>query len=115
MVAGTSPPTVALAQMKVVGSELAHVCNLTEVCDPIAVCIKQDEWCTPPKHDQAAMKAHQSVQHYLQSQVTTLDPETVQPVLADGEIIDEIMLCGDICMKGHLKNEKATRGTSAGD
>ena len=33
-----------------------------------------------------------------------LDPETMQPVPADGETIGEIMFRGNITMKGYLKN-----------
>jgi fatty-acyl-CoA synthase len=37
----------------------------------------------------------------------------MQPV-ADGEQIGEIMFRGNICMKGYLKNEKATQEAFAG-
>ena len=37
-----------------------------------------------------------------------MDPETMQPVPADGETMGEIMFRGNICMKGYLKNERAT-------
>ena len=39
-----------------------------------------------------------------------MDPETMQPVPADGETMGEIMFRGNITMKGYLKNAKATRG-----
>jgi fatty-acyl-CoA synthase len=43
-----------------------------------------------------------------------LDPDSMQPVPADGETIGEIMFRGNICMKGYLKNEDATRRAFAG-
>jgi len=38
-----------------------------------------------------------------------LNPETMEPVPADGETMGEIMFKGNIAMKGYLKNEKATQ------
>lgn len=114
MVAGAPPPAAVLAQMEAMGFELTHVYGLTEVYGPAAVCAEQDEWRTLPEHDRATMKARQGVRYHLQSQVAVLNPETMQPVPADGETIGEIMFRGNICMKGYLKNEKATREAFAG-
>ena len=36
------------------------------------------------------------------------DPETLEPVPADGETMGEVMFRGNIVMKGYLKNPKAT-------
>jgi fatty-acyl-CoA synthase len=38
-----------------------------------------------------------------------MDPETMQPTPADGETMGEIMMRGNITMKGYLKNPKATQ------
>ena len=43
-----------------------------------------------------------------------MDPETMQPVPADGETMGEIMFRGNITMKGYLKNPKATQEAFAG-
>jgi fatty-acyl-CoA synthase len=50
----------------------------------------------------------------MEEAVTVLDPETMQPVPADGETIGEIMFRGNITMRGYLKNEKATDEAFAG-
>ena len=42
------------------------------------------------------------------------DPSTMQPVPRDGETIGEVMLRGNIIMKGYLKNPQATRDALAG-
>jgi fatty-acyl-CoA synthase len=43
-----------------------------------------------------------------------LDPETMQPVPADGETMGEVMFRGNIVMKGYLKNPAATQAAFAG-
>jgi fatty-acyl-CoA synthase len=50
------------------------------------------------------------VAYPLQQDVTVLNPETMQPVPADGETMGEIFFRGNIVMKGYLKNPEATRG-----
>ena len=42
------------------------------------------------------------------------DPETMAPVPADGATMGEIMLRGNIVMKGYLKNPAATEEAFAG-
>jgi fatty-acyl-CoA synthase len=49
------------------------------------------------------------VRYHLQHAAAVIDPETMQPVPADGETMGEIMFQGNIAMKGYLKNEKATQ------
>ena len=43
-----------------------------------------------------------------------MDPDTMQPVPADGETMGEIMFRGNITMKGYLKNKSATDAAFAG-
>jgi fatty-acyl-CoA synthase len=43
-----------------------------------------------------------------------MDPQTMQPVPADGETMGEIMFRGNITMKGYLKNPQSTQAAFAG-
>jgi len=54
------------------------------------------------------------VRYALQEGMTVLDPDTLQEVPADGEVLGEIMFRGNIVMKGYLKNPAATRAAFAG-
>jgi len=114
MVAGAPPPAAVLAQMEAMGFELSHVYGLTEVYGPAAACAEQDEWRALSTEERAVLKARQGVRYHLQAGVTVLDPDTMQPVPRDGETIGEIMFRGNICMKGYLKNDRATREAFAG-
>ncbi|MBU3605369.1 acyl-CoA synthetase [Polynucleobacter sp. MWH-Creno-3A4] len=109
LIAGAAPPASIIEGMEKLGFDLTHVYGLTEVYGPAAVCVKQDEWNDLDIGERARLNARQGVRYHLQQAITVLDPETMQPVPADGETMGEIMFKGNIAMKGYLKNEKATQ------
>ena len=108
MVAAAPPSSAMLAQMTAMGFDITHVYGLTEVYGPATVCAKQEEWNALDLGAQAEKNARQGVRYHLQAGVAVMHPETMQPVPADGETMGEIMFRGNICMKGYLKNERAT-------
>ncbi|WP_322106343.1 acyl-CoA synthetase [Paraburkholderia sp. J41] len=108
MVAGAPPAPAVIAKMKAIGIELTHVYGLTEVYGPAAVCAVQERWKTLPEDEQAKLAARQGVRYHLQAGVSVRDAQTLEAVPADGETLGEIMFRGNICMKGYLKNERAT-------
>ncbi|AIY41499.1 3-methylmercaptopropionyl-CoA ligase (DmdB) [Collimonas arenae] len=114
MVAGAPPPPAVLTKMEAMGFDLVHVYGLTEVYGPASVCAEQVEWSTLTADERAQKKSHQGVRYHLQTAITVLDPDTMQPVAADGKEIGEIMFRGNICMKGYLKNPQATHNAFAG-
>ena len=107
MVAGASPPAAILAKMEAMNFNLIHAYGLTEVYGPAAVCAEQDDWRDLDPPQRAQRKARQGVRYHLQAAVTVLEPLTMQPMTSDTEI-GEVMFRGNICMKGYLKNAKAT-------
>ncbi len=114
MVAGAAPPASMIEGMEQMGFDLTHVYGLTEVYGPATVCPKHPEWDALDIGDRARLNARQGVRYHLQRDVRVLDPETMQPVLQDGETMGEIMFKGNITMKGYLKNPKATQEAFAG-
>ncbi|PRE05358.1 acyl-CoA synthetase [Burkholderia multivorans] len=108
MVAGAAPAPAVIAKMKEIGFDLMHVYGLTEVYGPATVCAKQAHWDALSDEERARLNARQGVRYHLEAGATVLDPDTMAPVPADGETLGEIMFRGNICMKGYLKNEKAT-------
>ncbi|MBN3813258.1 acyl-CoA synthetase, partial [Paraburkholderia sp. Ac-20347] len=114
MVAGAPPPPAVIAKMKQIGIELTHVYGLTEVYGPASVCAVQDAWKSLPDDEQARLAARQGVRYHLQAGVSVRNPTTMEPVPNDGETLGEIMFRGNICMKGYLKNERATEDAFRG-
>ena len=109
MVAGAAPPAALIESLERLGFDLTHVYGLTEVYGPAAVCAHQADWSTLDIAERARLNARQGVPYHLEDAVTVLDPDTMQPVPADGETIGEIMFRGNIAMKGYLKNPTATQ------
>jgi fatty-acyl-CoA synthase len=108
MVAGASPAPAVIARMREIGFDLTHTYGLTETYGPAAVCAKQPSWMQLCDEQCSDMNARQGVRYHLQTAATVLDPDTLEPVPHDGETIGELMFRGNMCMKGYLKNEKAT-------
>ncbi|RZU48095.1 fatty-acyl-CoA synthase [Fluviicoccus keumensis] len=114
MVAGAAPPAALIEGMEQMGFEITHTYGLTEVYGPAAVCVKHAEWDELDVGERARLNARQGVHYHLQRGMTVLDPETMQPVPADGETMGEVMFRGNITMKGYLKNPSATEAAFAG-
>jgi fatty-acyl-CoA synthase len=96
------------------GFDVLHVYGLTETYGPSVVNEWQTEWDALPAPDQAARKARQGVRYLPLDGLAVLDPETMNPVPADGETLGEVMFRGNMVMKGYLKNPRATADAFAG-
>ena len=58
--------------------------------------------------EQAARKARQGVRYGALEALDVMDPETMEPVPRDGETLGEVMMRGNVVMRGYLKNRKST-------
>ena len=108
MVAGAAPSPAVIERMQHIGVDLTHVYGLTEVYGPASVCAKQDAWDTLSDEERANRNARQGVRYHLQAAVSVVDPDTSVGVPNDGQTIGEVVFRGNICMKGYLKNPRAT-------
>jgi len=112
--AAAPPPESVLAAMADAGFNVTHVYGLTETYGPAVVNEWKSEWEDFDKLARAAKKARQGVRYHALDALSVMDPETLEPVPADGATLGEVMFRGSIVMKGYLKNPKATREAFAG-
>ncbi len=112
--AAAPPPESILAGMADAGFAVTHLYGLTETYGPAVVNEWQDEWDVLETPSRIAKKARQGVRYAALDDLAVLDPETMQPVPADGETIGEVMFRGNIVMKGYLKNRQASDEAFAG-
>ncbi|MEM7215049.1 MAG: acyl-CoA synthetase [Pseudomonadota bacterium] len=112
--AAAPPPEAVLAAMKQAGFNVTHLYGLTECYGPAVVNDWNNEWDALDDAGQAAMKARQGVRYSALEALDVKDPETMQPVPRDGETIGEVMMQGNVVMKGYLKNPSATQEAFAG-
>jgi len=108
MTAAAPPPAAVLAEMERQGFDVTHVYGLTETYGPAVACAWHDEWNELPLEERARKKARQGVPYQVEEDLMIADPETMQPVPKDGKSIGEVMMRGNIVMRGYLKNPEAT-------
>jgi fatty-acyl-CoA synthase len=114
MVAAAAPPASMIEGMERMGFDLVHVYGLTETYGPATVCAKHEEWKSLDIGERARLNGRQGVRYLMEDGLTVMDPQTMQPVPADGETMGEIMFRGNITMKGYLKNPKASQASFEG-
>ena len=114
MTAAAPPPERVLANMKEAGFSVTHLYGLTEVYGPAVVNDWNTAWNGLAPERQAALKARQGVRYLALEGLSVRDPETMAEVPRDGETLGEVMMRGNVVMKGYLKNEKATGEAFAG-
>jgi fatty-acyl-CoA synthase len=108
MTAAAPPPEAVLSAMAGQGFNVTHLYGLTETYGPATVNDWKAVWDELDSPARATKKARQGVRYHSLEDLTVMDPETMEPVPADGETMGEVMFRGNIVMKGYLKNPKAT-------
>jgi len=112
--AAAPPPEAVLADMKEAGFNVTHLYGLTESYGPAVVNDWHAEWDALPGAEQAAKKARQGVRYGALEGLDVINPETLAPVPRDGETLGEVMMRGNVVMKGYLKNKSSTEKAFAG-
>tara|TARA_A200000113_G_scaffold224143_1_gene241329 strand:- start:768 stop:1730 length:963 start_codon:yes stop_codon:yes gene_type:complete len=108
MTAGAPPPEAVLSKMASCGIDVIHVYGLTETYGPAVVCAWHPEWSNLEQSVQAQLKSRQGVVYSVQENMKIINTETNENVPKDQNTLGEVLIKGNITMKGYLKNKKAT-------
>ena len=112
--AAAPPPEAVLAAMKNAGFNVTHLYGLTETYGPSVVNDWDPEWDLLDNVKQAALKARQGVRYLALEGLDVVDPDSMVPVPRDGATIGEVVMRGNVVMKGYFKNAPSTERAFAG-
>ncbi|KAG0566101.1 hypothetical protein KC19_7G038700 [Ceratodon purpureus] len=108
MTAGAAPPAVVLSKMEEQGFRVTHTYGLTETFGPSTICAWKPEWDSLPADERARLNSRQGVRYVGLEALDVVDMKTMVPVPADGSSLGEVVMRGNMVMKGYLNNPKAT-------
>ena len=108
LTAGAPPPSIIFKKMKELGFEVMHVYGLTETYGHVTQCAWNESWNKFDEEKQNEIKARQGVRYPNTEGIAVMDPKTMKEVPKDGKTIGEIMIKGNVVMKGYFKDKDAT-------
>ena len=111
LTAGAPPTSAILEKMDNLGFEVMHVYGLTETYGHVLQCAWNEEWNNLPNSEKADLNARQGVRYPNLEEAMVADPETYVPVPRDGKTMGEILMRGNVVMKGYYKNKEATESS----
>mgnify|MGYP001291521116 FL=1 len=114
MTAAAPPPASVLEAMQELGFHVTHVYGLTEVYGPCVVCAWDPDWSNLSIKEQADIKSRQGVSYVVQEDIKVVTQSSKEDVPRDGKTIGEVLLRGNITMKGYIKNPEATEEAFSG-
>jgi len=114
LTAGAPPPSIIFEKMENLGFEVMHVYGLTETYGHMLQCAWNEDWNTLEKDKKNEIKARQGVRYPNTEGAVVMDPETMKQVPKDGKTMGEIMIRGNIVMKGYYKDKEETEKSMAG-
>jgi len=114
LTAGAPPPSIIFEKMENLGFEVMHVYGLTETYGHMLQCAWNKDWDDFEKDKKNEIKARQGVRYPNTEGAVVMDPETMKPVPKDGKTMGEIMIRGNIVMKGYYKDKEATEKSMSG-
>ena len=108
LTAGAPPPSIIFKKMEALGFEVMHVYGLTETYGHVSQCAWNDEWNSLDDDKKNEIKARQGVRYPNTEDIKVMNPENMEPVPQDGKTMGEIMIRGNVVMKGYFKDKAAT-------
>jgi fatty-acyl-CoA synthase len=112
--AGAPPAAATIARVEDdFGWEILHVYGLTETAPFITICEPRPEHASLSSEERAVIKARQGVELITSGELTVID-DNGREVPWDGETLGEIVVRGNVVMKGYYNDPEATAKAFAG-
>jgi fatty-acyl-CoA synthase len=111
--AGAPPSPTTIGQLERLGMRIIHTYGLTETYGPYSVCEWQPGWEDLDGERRATLLARQGVGMLQAEKMRVVDSE-LNDVPADGETMGEIVMRGNMVMKGYYNDPEATARAFAG-
>jgi len=105
--AGAPPPPAVIERTEALGFEINHLYGLTETYGPITICEWNPAWDELGIEERARLKSRQGL-HMLTADPVRVVGADMNDVPADGETMGEVVMRGNIVMKGYFADEPAT-------
>lgn len=112
-VAGAPPSPTLLAQLRALNLRPFHVYGLTETYGPITINEWHDEWSSLAPDEQAQIQARQGQGNTTSDLVRVVD-EQMNDVPRDGQAMGEVVMRGNITMRGYFNKPDATAAAFQG-
>ena len=106
-IAGAPPSPTLISQLAELNIRPLHIYGLTETYGPITTSAPRKEWEEKDPEEHASLLARQG-QGYVTSDLVRVVDENMNDVKHDGETMGEIVMHGNMVMKGYLDSEEAT-------
>jgi fatty-acyl-CoA synthase len=110
--AGAPPSPTLIARMTELNFELDHVYGLTETYGPCTISIPPDAGAQSSA-ERSLLRARQGYANALAGEVRVVDDE-MHDVAADGSTMGEVVMRGNVVMKGYFADPAATEQAFAG-
>ena len=108
LTAGAPPAAATIARIEgELGWEVTHVYGLTETAPFITICEPRPEHASLSPEARAAIKARQGVELITSGELLVVDEAGIE-VPHDGETVGEIVVRGNVVMKGYFEDPEAT-------
>jgi acyl-CoA synthetase (AMP-forming)/AMP-acid ligase II len=112
-VGGAPPSPALLARLRALNFRPVHVYGLTETYAPFTSCAWRPEWSALPTEEQDQLLARQGHSRVVADPVRVVD-DAMNDVPRDGQTIGEVVMRGNIVMKGYFNDPEATAGAFRG-
>lgn len=108
MTAGAPPAAATIERVEgELGWEVTHVYGLTETAPFISICEPRPQHCRLSREEKAKIKSRQGVELITSGELRVVDGDGAD-VPRDGQTLGEIVVRGNVVMKGYYRDPEAT-------